>query len=280
MTYAHIINTLIYIVPCFVLLFVTFKDFIKTFILAKVTLAILAFLFITFYGSNSYSRYDEFPPKFILLALITMVLGAVIFCLVTQYHFRHCIFIVAIAKCYSDHVIFLGMYSHFLIYGHLPSFQSFEALIATLIILAPTFPLVCRFFTTTLRKALDYSYHFPIWRMMWIIPVCNNMLYNFLFSPNVSNYELPPDFSFYYVPPIWVILTVATYIIVLSMAIVTSENAKLTEKLHISETICLSQQKQSETLQTQIEQTSRMRHDIRHHLVVMEAYIKTNDLSD
>lgn len=55
------------------------------------------------------------------------------------------------------------------------------------------------------------------------------------------------------------------------------ENANLTEKLNISETVLASQRKQSEILQLQIEQTSRQRHDIRHHLLVIDNYIRTKD---
>ena len=62
------------------------------------------------------------------------------------------------------------------------------------------------------------------------------------------------------------------------MVIVISENASLSEKLHISEILSDSQYKQSEILQQQIEQTSRQRHDMRHHFLVMDNYIKTENI--
>lgn len=277
MTVAHIANTLLYIVPCFILLFLTFKDKFILSDIFKIAAAILIFMVITFYGSGSFEHYRELPPMFFFISLSSMILGALIFDLTVGYHFRHAIFIVSIAKCYSDHVYFLAIYIHFLIFQRLPSYANFGTLPFSIMILVITFPFIYSFFQKTLRRALDYSHGFSIWHVMWIIPVCNNFLFNLLFSPNISNYNILPDDSFYYVPPIWVILTFATYAITLQMAIITSENVTLSEKYHMSETLLLSQQKQTEILQKQIEQTSRTRHDLRHHLLIIETHIINKD---
>lgn len=277
MTAAHIVNTLLYIMPCFILLFLTFKDKFNIFDSFKIAAAILIFMVITFCGSGFYEHYRKLPPKFFLISLTAMVLGALIFNFTVGYHFRHAIFIVSIAKCYSDHVYFLAVYIHFLIFQRLPAYTNFGTLPFSIIILVIIFPFIYSFFRKTLRQALDYSLDFSIWHVMWIIPVCNNFLFNLLFSPNISNYNISPDDSFYYAPPIWVILTFATYAITLQMAIITSENVTLSEKYHISETLLLSQQKQTEILQKQIEQTSRTRHDLRHHLLIIETHIINKD---
>ena len=76
------------------------------------------------------------------------------------------------------------------------------------------------------------------------------------------------------------ILTCATYVLIMRAVLVIIENANLSEKLHISETVLASQRKQSEVLQQQIEQTSRQRHDIRHHLLVIDSYIKTKNTGE
>lgn len=277
MTSTHAANTLLYILPCFALLFLTSKDKFHILDSIKIAVAILIFMAITFYGSGSFDHYRKLPPKFLFIALAAMLWGSLIFNFSVGYHFRHSVFIVAIAKCYSDHMLFLSIYIYFLMFKRLPACTSFELLPFSLSILTVTFPLIFRFFRNTLRQALDYSYDFSIWHVMWIVPVCNNFLFNLLFLPNISNYNVTPDDSFYYAPPIWIILTFATYTITLWMAIVTSENTTLLEKYHVSETMILSQQKQAENLQAQIEQTSRMRHDMRHHLLVIETRIKDKD---
>lgn len=278
MTISHILNTLCFILPCFILLLLTFRDHLRTPVLVHITGAILLYLIITFYGSSTYVNYVSFPLKYLIIGLVTIILGAVIFDMATGYHLGHGIFIVAIAKCYAENVTLLCIYAYFLFHGCLPSYNSFDSTGITIVLTIITFPLIYRFFQRILRPALDYTASFSIWNQVWIIPVCNNLLHNLLFSLNISSPDTKPDKFFYYIPPLWVILTFATYVLIMKMVVIIIENANLIEKLHISETILASQRKQSEVLQLQIEQTSRQRHDIRHHLLVIDNYIRTQDI--
>lgn len=278
MTPAHIINTLCFILPCFALLLLTFKDHLRTPVLMHITGAILLYLAITFYGSGTYASYSAFPVKYIVLSLSSIILGAVIFDMATGYRLGHGIFIVAIAKCYAEHVTLLSMYSYFLLHGRLPFYNTFDASLIRAVLTIITFPLICRFFSKSLRPALDYTASFSIWSQVWIIPVCNSLLHSMLFSMNISSPSFEPDRFFYYIPPLWVILTFATYVLIIKMVVTIMENAGLQEKLHISETVSASQRKQAENLQLQIKNTSRQRHDMRHHLLVIDNYIKTQDI--
>lgn len=278
MTPAHIINTFCFILPCFALLLLTFKDHLRKPVLMHIAGAILLYLAIAFYGSGTYAAYAAFPVKYIILSLSSIILGAVIFDMATGYRLEHGIFIVAIAKCYAEHVTLLSMYAYFLIHGRLPFYDTFDASLIRAVLTAATFPFICRFFRKSLRPALDYAVSFSIWSQVWIIPVCNNLLYNMIFSINISSPGSMPDRFFCYIPPLWVSLTFATYVLIVKMVIVVMENAALQEKLHISETVSAAQRKQTEILQSQIEQTSRQRHDMRHHLLVIDSYIAANDI--
>lgn len=278
MTAAHIINTLFFILPCFALLLLTFRNRLRPPVFLHIAGAILAYLAITFYGSGTYASYASFPLKYLTIGLSTIILGAVIFDMATGYRFGHGIFIVAVAKCYAEQVTLLSMYVFFLLRDRLPSFNTFDSSVIRIILTVITFPLIYRFFRNFLRPALDYTASFSIWNQVWIIPICNNLIYNLLFSQNISSQDSVPDRFFYFIPPLWVILTFATYVLIMRMVIVISENANLSEKLHISETVSDSQRKQAEVLQRQIEQTSRQRHDMRHHLLVIDNYIKTENI--
>ncbi len=280
MTSAHIFNTLCFIFPCFILLLLTFKDHMHTPAFMHIAVAILLYLAITFYGSRTYVNYISFPLKYFLIGLSTIILGAVIFDMATGYRLGHGIFIVAIAKCYAEHVTLLSMYVYFLFHRRLPSYNTFDSIRIRAVLLLITFPLIYRFFKRILRPALDYTVSFSIWNQVWIIPICNNLLYTLLFSQDISVPDSAPDRFYYYIPPLWVILTFATYVLIMRAVLVIIENANLSEKLHISETVLASQRKQSEVLQQQIEQTSRQRHDIRHHLLVIDSYIKTKNTGE
>lgn len=278
MTAAHIVNTFCFILPCFVLLTLTFKDRLHTPVFLHITGAILSYLIITFYSSSMFADYSSFPLKYLIIGLSTILLGAVIFDMVTGYRLGHGLFIVTIAKCYGEHITFLSMYIFFLLKGYLPSFSTYDSFLIRNVLTLVTFPFIYHFFQKSLRPALDYTASFSIWNQVWIIPICNNLLYNLLFAPNISSPNSVPDKFFYFSPPLWVILTFATYILIIRMVIVISENANLSEKLHISETVLDSQHKQTEILQLQIEQTGRQRHDMRHHLLVISNYIKAEDI--
>ncbi len=278
MTTAHILNTFIFISPCFILLIFTFKDHLRTPAFLNLAGSILLYLLITFYGSGTYVDYDTFPIKYLLIGVLSIILGAVIFDLVTGYRLGHGIFIVAIAKCYMEQVTLLSMYIYFLLHRKLPSYAAFESSAILVALIIATFPLIYHFFKKILRPALNYTISFSIWNQIWMIPVCNNMIYNLLFSSNISNYLSAPGKFFYYLPPLWFILTFGTYVLILRMILAISENAHLAEKLYISETVLSSQRKQAETLQAQIEQTRRHRHDMRHHLLVIDTYVKNMDI--
>ncbi len=278
MTPALIINTFCFILPCLILLVLTFKDRLRTPALLHITGAILLYLVITFYGSNTYVNDAAFPLKYLVIGLASILLGAVIFDLATGYRLGHGIFIVTIAKSYAEHVTLLSMYIYFLLYGCLPSYNTFDSSVIMAALVTVTFPLIYYFFRKLLRPALDYTASFSIWNQIWIIPICNNLLHNLLFSQNISVPGRTPDQFFYYIAPLWAILTFATYILIMRIVVIIIKNANLSEKLHISETVSASQRKQAEILQLQIEQTSRQRHDIRHHLLVIDNYIKTKDI--
>lgn len=280
MTAARIVNTFCFILPCFALLLLTFRNHLRTPVLLHITGAVLAYLAVTFYGSGTYADYASFPVKYLVIGLASIILGAAIFDMATGYRLGHGIFIVAVTKCYTEHITLLSMYIFFLLKNRLPSFNTFDASILRAVLTVITFPLIYYFFRKFLRPALDYTASFSIWNQVWIIPICNNLLHNLLFSRNISSPDSVPDSFFYFIVPIWVILTFATYVLVIRMVIVISENAILSEKLHVSEVLSDSQYKQSEILQRQIEQTSRQRHDMRHHLLVIDNYIKTGNIRE
>ena len=278
MTAAHILNTLCFILPCFALLLLTFRNHLRTPVFLHITGAVFLYLIITFYGSGTYARYNSFPLKYLILSLSTIILGAVIFDIATWYRLGHGVFVVAVAKGYAEHVTLLSMYIFYILKGRLPSYSAFDSSLIRIALTIVTFPLIYYFFQKYLRPVLDYTASFSIWNQVWVIPICNNLLHNLLFSQNISSPDSLPDRFFYFIPPLWAALTFATYVLIMRMVVVIIDNANLSEKLHISETVSVSQYKQAELLQRQIEQTSMQRHDMRHHLLVISNYIQAENI--
>ena len=74
MTVSHIFNTLCFILPCFSLLLLTFKDHLRTPVFIHISIAILLYLVITFYGSSTYVSYISFPLKYLTIGLFIIIL--------------------------------------------------------------------------------------------------------------------------------------------------------------------------------------------------------------
>ena len=129
-----------------------------------------------------------------------------------------------------------------------------------------------------MRPALDYSQSLVIWRLIWVIPICNTLIYTLTIAPDISNYTHFPEDKFFVIPVIWGMLTFATYGILLRTIIAISRNAELKEKLYLTEIQITAQQKYLKLLQTRIQETRRSRHDMRHHFLVLKDLAKNKDL--
>ena len=128
-----------------------------------------------------------------------------------------------------------------------------------------------------MRPALDYTVSLSVWKFIWVVPVCNNAIFTLIITTDVSHYTYYPGNEFSLIPPLWVLLTFSTYVLLLKMVIDVSKNAQLVENLHLSETQVAAQQKQMELLQRNIQETSRFRHDMRHHFLAIEGFINDQD---
>lgn len=272
----HIITTLIYIIPCFVLLFQLSKDTLKA-SAHTVLLGICVYLIFAFIGTRIYFRLDTRTAPQSLLAFATMFIGICIFSFYAKYNFWQNIFAVIVAKSYTDDVRLLAYYVYFLFTGKIPGiFMPVPSLISILLIVF-TFPFIYLFFTKLLRPALDYSAFMETWKLMWIIPLFNSIIYTLIITPDAPIYKGTLSVTFYFLPPLWIVLTFSTYFLLVQIIVTMTKNSDLQKDLQLSEMQANAQQKQNENLQERIEETGRIRHDIRHHLLVIDGFAQNND---
>lgn len=281
MSLAQLSNTLLLIAPCFLLLILTFTDQFKPHAVIRAFIGILIFLVITLFSSSIYFHHIFYVhPVFRSLLELTVILaGVFIFVLTIKYSFFQGVFIIAVAKCYMESVALMVSYVFFLRTGKLPAYTMFSSVVVTAVLVLLSTPLINLFFRKLLRPALDYTASLLTWRLLWIIPVCNNLVYSLVISPNLSEHAVPSGTEFYFVPPLWIFLTFSTYTIILLMMITVSKNAKLEETLHLAEVQINAQQKQTEFFRVRMEETRRIRHDMRHHLLILNGFVEAKDLS-
>lgn len=276
MTIAYIINNLLFVVPCILLLLLVFKDQFKDPVIPLVLSGIFLFVAVSFWGARLYLLGG--PLQRFFLSMISTFIGVFIFSGACRYSFSQSFFIIAVVKSYSENTRFLSSHIYFLLTGKLPEHAILQISCITTVLTLATFPFIWLFYKKIMRPALDYTVSLSVWRFIWIIPVCNNAIFTLIVTPDVSNYMLYPGKDSSLIPPLWIILTFSTYVILLKMMIDVSKNAQLQENLHLSEIQVAAQQKQMELLQHNIQETSRFRHDMRHHFLAMDGYINDKDL--
>ncbi len=276
MTLSYIISTLFYILPCFLLIILTFRDLLKLHHIPIIIFCVLTFSVVTFLSSSIYLRLNSSLLR-TLVSLPVMLFGICLFCTLALYNFWQGIFIIALVKYYAENVYFLSLYLHFTITKIFPHLSGIKVIYTTIPLTLITFPLACVFSRRLLRPALDYTISLNIWRTMWMIPFCATIIQDLTVTPNIAGPYFSPGNAFFFVPPLWTFLTFTTYTIILRMIISLSKNAHLQETLHLSEIKIAAQQRQLETLQLYVEQGRRSRHDTRHHILAIRGFLEKQD---
>lgn len=277
MTGIYTINSLLFVAPCILLLYLSFRDQIKAPRPLTVLTAAAAYLMVVLAASRFYLAADTSIQKMILSAA-SQFIGIFIFSGASSYTFRQSLFIITVVKNYSENILLFSYQIYFIITGRLPeeSVPAISYIMSGLSLAA--FPLICLFYKKLMRPALDYTQSQIIWRLIWVIPICNTLIYTMVIAPDISNYTCYPENDFLVIPIFWSMLTFSTYGILLRTIIAISRNAELREKLYLTEIQITAQQKHMQLLQTRIQETRRSRHDIRHHFVVLGNFAKNKDL--
>ncbi len=277
MTCAYIINNLLFVVPCILLLLLVFRDQLKTASVPLISAAAALFVAASFLGTEMYLRFPS-PTERLFLSMASMFTGVLLFNSMCKYSFWQSLFIISVIKSYSENVRFLSSHLYFLVTNELPEKAIFQISCITTLLTILTFPLILLLTKKLMRPALDYTVSLTVWKLVWVIPVCNNAVYTITITPDVSHYTTYPGNEFAFIPPLWILLTFSTYGILLKMMIDVSKNAALQESLHLSETQISAQKKQMELLQKRIQESSRFRHDMRHHLLAIDGCLERNDI--
>lgn len=277
MTSIYFINSLLFVAPCILLLYLAFRDQIRRPRLPVIAVAVAVYLFIDVLASGVYLMADTSAQKALLSAAAQLV-GVFIFSVASSYTFGQSLFIITVVKNYSENIRLFAYQFYFMVTGALPK-ESVSAISYTMVILSlGSFPLLCLFYKRLMRPALDYTQSLVMWRVIWIIPICNTLIYTLVVAPDIWNFARFPGNEFLAIPILWSLLTFATYGILLRTIVAVSRNAQLREKLHLTEVQMAAQQKQMEFLQTRMQETRRARHDMRHHFLVLGNFAKNRDL--
>lgn len=276
MTLAYTLNTILYTVPCFVLLYLTFRKHIIPPAIPRLVASIVLFSIISVLGSYAFAVLITSSLSRTLFSVPLIFVGTAIFCGIADFTFWQGVFIVSAAKCYAENVRLISLFLYFTCAKRLPNISSLQFAGTTFIVTLFSFYAIYQFFKKLLLPALECTFALNTWQILWVVPICNTVIHTLLVSPNIANLSFFPGNEFYFIPPLWTLLTFSTNGILLRMIIDISQNARLKEALQLSETQITAQQKQLESLQSHMEQVRRMRHDSRHHVMALRGLLKNS----
>ena len=277
MTTFYIINVLLFVAPVLLTLYLTFRDRIKRPSFVVLFSAIGLYVVCSYLGSLLALQFESTPISHILIFTISILLGTMIFYSAVSYRFSQSLFVISIIKCYVDDVSLTSFALFFAVKGYLPSsFAKFPVWPVFFTVLI-TFPLILLFYKKLLRPALDESEPFSFWSHLWFVPMCSNLLYALCLSPSFSEHASIPGLEFYFIPLLWTLLSFVSFIILLHMVTESTRSAALKAQLEVVEFQVHAQRREVDSMQQHVEYTRRVRHDLRHHLLTLQALLEQKD---
>ena len=144
MTGIYMINSLLFVVPCILLLYLAFRDQIKTPRPPIILTAAAVYLLIVLAASRIYLGADT-PMQKVLLSGLSQLTGIFIFSAASSYTFSQSFFIITVVKNYSENVLLFSYQIYFMATGRMPeeSVRAISYIMAALSLAA--FPLISLF---------------------------------------------------------------------------------------------------------------------------------------
>jgi hypothetical protein len=154
------------------------------------------------------------------------------------------------------------------------SYSAISYIVCYAVLLVITMPFVTRFFLKRVKPFIKEN-NSSAWDFMWIIPAS----FYIIVSLYTGTYEIDLIGNPVFLVVI-LILSLSSFLIydvVLRMVSYADKNAKVTQKMMMTEQQLELQGEQYKMLQTHITETKRVQHDLRHHLSVFKSHIDSGE---
>lgn len=211
----------------------------------------------------------------IVLSCANIALFSLISARLTGIKFVFLIFTAYIFRNITDSLYSLTRIVYFIFLDD----RQFAALIRPIVylLLVTLFtPGLLRFAEQDLKPCLEYSAS-KTWYFLWILPFTNYLYFRFF--ADADYFEPGPDWSARTIFSLllWLGGTFLTHFILLKMIREASQITALKEQLKYARIITDLQSRESISLQENLAETRKIRHDMRHHMVVLDGYLKAGD---
>lgn len=188
------------------------------------------------------------------------------------------LFALFVIESYADDIALFSKITQNYMFSYLEEpFSHGAYLLSKLVVFIVTFPFMLLFMVKFMRPMIETSKHMPFWKYLWIVPASFYLIYRLSIYPAYLEPSTMIGGRILWVQCVWTAGTFLSYYIILKMLSEMGKNRNLEMRLRISDVQLSVQKEQYEILKKNIEEASRMRHDLRHHLLVMKSYIERQD---
>lgn len=267
------IGSLLYVVPTIIILVITFRDHIKS--PGYFTIVPGVALFLSMVSAFAYIYFTKNITNQIttLIVIFCMTFSVFIFNTICDFNFVQCAFVIFIAKCFMDDMHLLTIIVYYFFTGKGAKHLNLTYIIIGCILNILVFPLALLFFRRLVKSAIIATKELTFWKLFCWIPICSSLIYCLMIFPAFQDVLSENPVSKYTIAIAWIALTTLIYAILLQTILEMTKNMKLSEELHLSEELLAIQEKQISMLQEKIEESRRLKHDVRHTLVALQSYL-------
>lgn len=273
--FIYAIGILVNLIPFIILALAPFHDTFRV-SLRKLAIIMLAIsvcqVSTTLFIMLNFSDWKNYR---LLYSLTFLVIYLVCYLTAVRANISKLLFVLIIIKNYADFVSPVAKYLELTFFpqdvatSYMPFFTVFQ--IAVLLI---TFPIIWYLMTRQLNPVL----HLPLkneWRTLWLIPAMFT-IFNYLFTNGLS-LDIISQFNYVIMLCVMMVGSLVVYFVVLKMLSETAENVRLTENARTTEQQLALEREHYHLINEHIEEAKRARHDLRHHLALLQSYLEEDD---
>ena len=230
----------------------------------------IAWLFTPFWSHDMMSRY--------IFSLSYLVLGSLLFPVFIDERYEVCLFVALLMRNYTDLCRLFAGILYYYMFRHAPEHLFAEP--GVILLVAAVSLITAPMFIKYLNITRDYGLrtrdlHF--WRYLWLVPLMFYAMFRLAVYPDFLYISSSKSGTQLLFPIAYMISLFLNYVILLQMMNALTGREDAYKQLRTTEAVISIQRSANQTLIRNMEEIAKLRHDLRHHIIAIDALAKQGD---